>query len=212
MATFVSDAFTEGSDTALTSHTPETGGAWNNHTGTMTVRGSTDDLVGDSSGAAAYVYNSTGPGDNDVDASVDVSHIGSGTVRGGPVIYGTLDAGRDNYMAYQASLTGNYGLAKNVDGTFTSLGSYNYGSNATRNVLLSARPAGATKLEVFVDAVSRITSGDTDFSTFVAVGVRGYSSDILDNFSASDGTAGGGVTIGSGLTEGLKLGRVRLAA
>tara|TARA_R110002110_G_C13441871_1_gene716219 strand:+ start:225 stop:377 length:153 start_codon:yes stop_codon:yes gene_type:complete len=45
VSTFINDTFTEGSNTALQSHSPDTGGAWakqSGFTGGMTVNATTD--------------------------------------------------------------------------------------------------------------------------------------------------------------------------
>lgn len=70
---FLSDTFTETSDTALGSHTPDVGGTWTVFTaGGMTVAASEDRVRGDSSSTSGAAYNSASPASDQYDVEAVV--------------------------------------------------------------------------------------------------------------------------------------------
>lgn len=69
---FLSDTFTETSDTALGSHTPEVGGTWTVFAGAMTVIGSEDRVRGNSSSTSGVAYNSASPASDQYDVEAVV--------------------------------------------------------------------------------------------------------------------------------------------
>lgn len=194
MAEFASDTFTEGSDTALSSHTPDVGGSWVHNTSSLTVIAATDHVTGDSAAATATAYIDSAPGDNDLDISCDIDTNSQAQKRGGVVAYAAVGASTwDGYVGF--NVNGTRRLDEVLNNAFSTLASESQ-ANENATFLLQTRPAhGSVKQELFVAGVSELQADDATYATFARAGIICRSGEILDNFSASDGTAVGGATV-----------------
>jgi hypothetical protein len=166
VATFLNDTFTENGDVILSSHTPDTGGAWAIvafDADTATVNAAGDYVTGDGSSSAWY-FNSASPANNeyDVTAIVRVTDNTQGAV--GVLGRYTDDASNPTYYRAGIAADGNLYLMKRLSGAGeVSLGSYalNPVNNTDYTIKLEIRTA--TK-KVYVDTVERISDGNDEIT------------------------------------------------
>lgn len=120
---FVSDSFTEASDTELSLHTGETGATWTHHphanyTGvSMKVAGATDRLFGE---ATSAYYASAIPSDASYRVCADFYHVT--TIAVNIAVAGRMDTTADTMYLTRLTDGTTWTLRKAVAGTFTTLG------------------------------------------------------------------------------------------
>jgi hypothetical protein len=203
MAIFGQDTFTESSDTALESHTPEVGGSWSSHDVTdFDVRASDDVVfVSTESGGVYFALNDGTPGSADYDVECDI-YYPSGENWNASNTTGVLgrfdDTARSGYQLrkYQNSVQ----LYELTTNSYTLLDSHSVasddpGSDTAFNLKLELRTAsqkGYLQGSGTADLVGTdSTHTSAGYSGIVIRGVNGNY--YIDNFVATDtGEAGGG--------------------
>ena len=222
MVEFVSDSFTEASDTTLASHSPETGGAWDRiygGTNECIVAGGLGYVSGaNTSNLSPYVNVATPPSadyqvrgllasaDNTSNGDVPQLYARSpGWVDGG-----TLNGYFVRYVGNATSANRAWQLGKAVNNVTTLLGTFpqNITLNQQYDVKLVVQ---GSDLEAFVDGVSRITASDSSLTAAGYAGLGCRANGRIYSFVA-DTISGGETVVGAGLTRSLKLNRLRLVA
>lgn len=226
MATVGSDTFTESSNTALASHTPDVGSAWTVEASQFTVLAASDDVRHETNVLQrARKGDSIGTDDMDVSASCKVP---STSPRSAGVCARMALA--DYANQYEALLEGsgtsntpNVHLYKNVAGVRTQLATTTISlTNSTyATVKLSIRSGSQ---EVFVGGVSRLTATEPDTTlqgqTYAGIVMQGHSSATtgLDTFLSESVITGytlaadPGTYALTGSAAGLRAGRLLSAA
>jgi hypothetical protein len=175
----VQDLFTETSDTALASHTPNidaVGNGWGASAGTWTVSGANDRVETGATTAAAAIDSGQTAVDVEADFIFDATTDDAGLV----VRYQNIS----NFMLAFLDNTNNaVHIYKRDGGTFTSLASTAMALGAgTYNLRVTVD--ASNNYEVFVDDVSKVTVTDATHSTQTSVGI--YNSNdgnlAIDNF------------------------------
>jgi hypothetical protein len=182
-ATKVQDSFTGTDGTALTSHTPEVGGAWSdNGSGLLKLLTNKIETVnfGRASALSSTVLTSA---DYDVSADVTMNVTGWGNSAG---VQGRFVGNySDGHEAYFSEGTHTWNLRRWTGGNPTALGSYADPTftSGTKNLRLSMV---GSALKVYVDGVLRISVTD---ATITAANKAGLYSEggihngiLLDNF------------------------------
>lgn len=197
MPRFSADSFTESADTALTSHTGETGATWTKNSSYTTstvpqVVGATDrERLNDSAHEVAC-YASGLPAGIDYDVQVTVNVVSRDGYHG--VTGRGATATLDWYEAFVDSAGSGgegYYLGKYVSGTFTELASYV--TTPQTGDILKLRVRGSS-VEMLVNGTVRGSATDTSFKTAGRVGIFGaqYAAPgnsvgyHFDNFEALD--------------------------
>ena len=180
-----SDAMTEGADTILTSHTPDTGTAWVESVNTTTasnayVFAATDTAGIDASENSKAVIMTVTPAPSGVnyDVELDVAALYSGAGTDDPMFVIGRYVDSSNFYAIQIkknAINPNIELYKYVAGTATSLGTYNVNLTATDTLKLEIRDA--TK-KVYINDVEQISSVD---NALTAAGTAGWGVGSLIN-------------------------------
>lgn len=177
--TVVSDTFTEASNTALTSHTPDIGTSWtqvyNTATSAVAQVNSADYLHSSASQNSVGITVTAQPAPSSVSQTITASVGWHGNQtengsRGAHIIARRADG--DNYytvLMYPPARTGDsIELRKVVAGVDTLLGSYEATFNTTHTIKLEI--TDATK-KVYVDDVERISSTDNALTSAGTWGV-----------------------------------------
>lgn len=162
---FLYDTFTESSDTALASHTPETGSSWAIGTSSWTVYEATDE-VGVSAGLRGYAWNAATPPSADYHVEVNGKTDSTNAARQfGPRGRGTAyERTNANSNCYYVQLHGDaiVYMFKEVAGTITQIGSSytipSFGSTTYYTVKLEMI---GSAIATYIDGVSQITATDT---------------------------------------------------
>ena len=122
---FLTDTFTETSDTAGTSHTSDSGHSYTNVVRTMVVIGSEDRVRGDSSSVTSAMVSSATPASNEYDVEAEIRRTSSDPSPL-PGVWARYDSGANAYIqAYMNHGTNQLSLEE-VNGGTISEG--NYGS------------------------------------------------------------------------------------
>lgn len=188
MSQFLNDAFTEASNTALTSHTSDSGHTWSAQASTMTVLGGTGYVSGDSGITAAFQISSVTPPAAEYDVTIVCQHSANAGNEG---VLARRTGSTTYYTAYCAS--GTMQLDKVVSGTTTNLGSW-AGALANSVDYTSKLEIRDAAKKVFIDGTERISSADNAITAAGAVGIRGRSSGFINSISG-DTAGGGGVSV-----------------
>lgn len=204
MTTFLSDSFTEASDTTLASHNADTGGAgWTKHAasaGTMTVQGSSDRVRSD--GSEGDYYHTATPGSANYYGQEDLVWVSTNNYAG--VIVRMDTSATTWYGAGYDSGNTRWELFKAVAGSFTTLGTSSASfTSGTHTIKLDVSGTGATvSLTFYVDTVSTLTASDTDANRITATNKVGFYTASgagngyqVDNLSGVDGTGGASTTL-----------------
>lgn len=188
MATFYTDTFNEGSDTALESHTSDSGSSYNKLGATgATVVGATDKVVGDSSGSSGSYTINTAPGA--ADYYIELTGSQDATADFGVGIYlRYLDT--NNFL--RAFWDGaQWSMTKTVTGSTTGLGSSgtNPLQSATRLIRFDCAGSNLT-LTVAGTAVISVSDGALTLAGKGGFHLRSYNT--IDGATGVDTTAGAG--------------------
>lgn len=200
MATVISDTFTDVSDTVLSSHTPEVGGAWTRHGSytSATLRVSNANRCRKSGdAAAACYYNNADPGADNYSVEVSTRLIDATGAAFGPAA--RIASGANTmYMCRYSTSAGAWQLYKLVAGAATLLGSWSetLGAGDERLVKLTV---GTTAQEVVIAGVSRITATDGDIT---ARGYAGLREGTAAGHSDAAGCHADGFVVTNSLTDG----------
>ena len=205
MAVKASDTFTDTASTALETHTPDVGTAWQVQTAKVwTIGDVIANKVGDGSGGSSIAKETTDIGDPDMKVSADIEltdniePFGNGPMTRLPSADVSVGANQDGFAA---TLEGNGDktggdvvLFRVTDGAPTEIGRYN--GNFGNNVVVAVRLESiANAHEVFVDGTSRIGPvTDAAHNTNQFAGIYGHEDAnlvALDNYQSEDVVVGG---------------------
>ena len=152
---FVNDTFTDANSTALTAHTPDTGGAWLAHPSSLGTPAAAigGNRLGGTWGLYGAYYNNATPPSADYSVSVDVQNGGTldNAVGAGCMIRLSSLASLTCYMARIRS--GSIVLEKYVSNSLTSLGSVSYTLTNNEDFRLTLKGLG-TAITVKVQRLS----------------------------------------------------------
>ena len=147
MANFVADTFTDTDSTALTAHTPDTGGTWTVHgssIGTPTVPIVSNKLDASSWGLYGAYYNTATPPSADYVVAVDVQTDGTSDTTSGGGVFARLSSSA-TLTGYLVRLqAGRLFFQKFVSGTATTLGSQAYSAVSNQDYRLYLSCIGTT--------------------------------------------------------------------
>lgn len=198
MPTVGQDSFTEASDTALASHTPDVGAGWSVEASEFTVLGATDNLQHNAN-TSRFARKGDDIGASAMDVSIKGAAEGTSARLFGP-------AGRmttaDFTNAINFSLNGNGELEifQEISGTRTRLAGptalSGYADGTVYTLKLEIR---ASSIKGYVDGVERISytaSDPLNTNQYAGIFVNGGTGTIeMDDFlSESVGGGGGGTT------------------
>lgn len=195
MTAFVTDTFTEGSNTNLNAHTPEVGGAWSYAMGTWTVVGATD-VVQLSSGQEFAWNSASPPGANYYVEAVGRTVATNATDRFGVAIGdggGYAAVGTDCYYLYVTG-AGSLVMLEQANGSIAAPSSYSGdytipGFSASTDYTIRLDRNGST-LTGYLDGVARVTATDSTFSANGQAGIYlRNSSAYITSLSADDGVS-----------------------
>ena len=175
-----SDAFTEASDTALTSHTAG-GITWVNNSGAFQVKGTTDDIISNSSSNETGAHDSTNTYNNNQYAQVKCNATGSGDVG---VAVRCASGATATYYGFYWGATDSYKF-KNVAGTWSQLGSTGGAATVGRTYKLVA---DGTSIYVLENGASfHASTTDSSISSgYAGVSGWGISTGRADDFAADN--------------------------
>ena len=182
--TFIADSFSEAADTALASHTPETGGAWatygSPYSATVSVIAAEGRVAGSSSSASALYTQTVAPPSADYLVEAVVRFTSSSGKRVGIAARYSSSGTETGYLVF---FDGNYWvLRKVVAGLSTDLGSY-YGSSSLNTDYVFRLEVFATTLTVSIDGVARIVVSDASITAAGRVGVQLRSGGRIDSLT-----------------------------
>jgi hypothetical protein len=194
MAAFLNDTFTEASNLALESHTPETGGTWSQHpnftTNTMTVVSAGYYVTGSAAAGTSIYKNSATPPSADYYVSATVRRA-SGTDASFMGVCGRMSASASTFVqAWYKDSTSTWELSEIVAGTTNILGTYVSALATSTSIAIELRLVG-TSAKFFLAGVERI-SGTTEITAAGLVGIRARSSGRIEDIMAEQiGGVGG---------------------
>ena len=183
---FIADSFSEAADTALASHTPETGSAWaaygSPYSGTASVIAAEGRVAGASSSSSALYTQTVVAPSADYLVEAAVRFTSSTGKRVGIAARYSASGTENGYLVF---FDGNYWvLRKVVAGVSTDLGSY-YGSSSLNTDYVLRFEVFATTLTVSIDGVARIVVSDASFTAAGRVGVLLRSGGRLDSLTVT---------------------------
>lgn len=183
---FIADSFTASADTALASHTPETGGAWaaygSPYSATASVVAAEGRVVGSSSSASALYTQTLVPPSADYLVEAVVRFTSSTGKRVGLAARYSASGTENGYLVF---FDGSYWvLRKVVAGVAVDLGSY-YGSSSLNTDYVLRFEVFATTLTVSIDDVARIVASDDTFTTPGRIGVLVRSGGRVDSLAVT---------------------------
>lgn len=194
MAQFANDTFTEASNTALASHTPEDGTSWVQHTvssETITVIASGDYAQGSSLTSTSWYYISDDPGgaEYDVQADVQWEEVINGGFQGVAGRGSTTDA--TYYAAWRTTFDSRWDLVVSQAGSVTVLGSYSASDGAEDTYYTLKLEIRNAAKKLYTSGVERLSSSNNDVTATGKAGIRCRQQSRIDNFVATDLTGGG---------------------
>lgn len=198
VTTYSNDTFTEGSDTALSSHTAETGGSWTRHpnfAATATVQASTDRVVGDSGSTAIYYHAATpSNADYDVTATLRASDLSTGL----PGVIGRMNTSASTFYQAYISDSSTLTLAAVVAGSTVASTTKSFSFSTNTNYTVTLRMRG-TRIEVIINSQSIVGFTDSNITATGKAGLRTRDTGSVDNFVVTDDTIQNDVVIADGL-------------
>lgn len=196
MATiYIQDTFTEASDTELSLHTPDTGGAWSKHPSfatAATVIAADDNLRGDSSTASSLYINATAPGVDDYEIAWTARQttVDTGSRVGAAGRYNATT--NNGYLLYYGGSDWTLGVV--VSGTYTELATWNGSETVNTNYAVRWFMRGDLH-EVFFDGVARIAVRDSTYLTAGRAGIFSRLNGRIDNFTVQSIDAAGSARV-----------------
>ncbi len=192
VTTLISDTFTDAANTALTSHTMNTGSGWTNSVGTWKINGSNQAILNADGGDHQDVIVCD-PGQADVVISCDV-HLAATTADVG-LVFNWQDA--NNYWLFSGGLSGTWHMYKRIAGTYTEITTSGGVGFATANTsyALKVYVKGDTVV-LWVDGafIWKSIIASRPLNTATKTGIRVFGSSDLgstfDNFQVLSGFTG----------------------
>lgn len=182
MANYVSDTFTDADATDIESHTPDSGGSWDAHSGELHIDGNR--LVTSAIGLQVAT-NDAATASDDYQVSAVITFDGdTSDINCGLVIRYTGQF--DNYQAHYNSFDDEWQLTKNVFSLLDSVSDVTFVEGQSRLIVLRAEADSITLSVDGVPTLSATDSGNTTGVGGVAVGGNGGVGWSVDNFSVDD--------------------------
>ena len=183
---FIADSFSEAADTALASHTPETGGAWaaygSPYSATASVIAAEGRVAGSSSSSSALYTNAVTPPSADYLIEAVVRFTSSTGKRVGIAARYSASGTENGYLVY---FDGSYWVLRRVvAGVSTDLGSY-YGSSSLNTDYVLRFEVFATMLTVSIDGIARIFVSDASITAAGRVGALLRSGGRIDSLTVT---------------------------
>lgn len=202
---FLTDTFTETSDTALGSHTPDVGGTWTVFAGAMTVIGSEDRARGDSSSSTGSAYNSASPASDEYDVEAIVRRT---TSDANPLcgIYVRYDPAGPHYVQMYMSQPDSLLVMQEVQsGAVSESSTYSKTWTADTNYTFKIEARnGSNGVKGYLDGTQRVQITWSGGSTAGKAGIRARLYGRVDSLVATDYSAGVTATV-SGTLDALTL-------
>ena len=203
MTVFLSDSFTVSSATFLTSHLPETGGAWK--------AGTTPYQMSVSANAPGYATGSSASGTAEIwhinlaaPPSADYDVKGRFKASAGDKIQGLVARSASNgyslYYCYWNPAAGVYVLAKRVSGALSDLASAVPPKPLSKGDHEVTLRVNGTTLSVIVNGSPIINVSDATFTAAGHAGILGEAGAKIDSVSAED-ISGGVLSIATGFPQ-----------
>jgi hypothetical protein len=168
MAQFVSDTFTESSDTNLDSHVGETGATWASFGPSATVDAAKDIIYGTLGYGVRYASGTPASADYSVTCVIEVPSGGTNSLRNsGPAGRVSTSVQTGYFFRLSAS---DWQLYKVVSGSFTSLGSWTDSISAPATRTAKLELSGST-ITGYVDGTSRVSVTDTSITAAGKAGI-----------------------------------------
>ena len=188
---FLTDTFTETSDTAGTSHTSDSGHTYTDVLRTMVVIGSEDRVRGDSSSATSAMVSSATPASNEYDVEAEILRTTSDPYPL-PGVWARYDAGANAYIqAYMNHGTNQLSLEE-VNGGTVSEG--NYGSQTwavdTPYALKLVIRNGTNGVKAYIGGTLKAQLTGDVATAIGKVGVRSRLYGRVDSLVATDYSTG----------------------
>jgi hypothetical protein len=185
MALLISDTFTEASDTALASHTPDTnvpGNPWVEDAGSWTVSGTNDWLnaSGTTPGGEGWLCSiDSGAADVEIQATIRV--VTGFTAPG--IRFRITDA--SNYLTLRINTGTGLELVKREGGSNTVLQTYTFTPGGATDYVVKVVADGSS-IKGYLDGTERVSQTSTFSQTATKHGFRGQStSHRYDNFTVN---------------------------
>jgi len=197
---FLTDTFTETSDTALGSHTPDVGGTWTVFAGAMTVIGSEDRARGDSSSSSGAAYNSASPASDEYDVEAIVRRT---TSDANPLcgIYVRYDTAGPHYVQMYMSQPDSLLVMQEVQsGAVSESSTYSKTWTADQNYTFKIESRNGTNgVKGYLDGTQRVQITWSGGSTPGKAGIRARLYGRVDSLNATDYSAGATATLSNTL-------------
>jgi hypothetical protein len=188
---FLTDTFTEASDTALGSHTPDVGGTWTVAGGAMTVIGSEDRARGDSAASTATAYNSASPASDQYDVEAVVRRTTSDAY---PLcgISARYDVAGPHYVQMYMSQPDSLLVMQEVQsGAVVESSTYSKTWTVDTNYTFKVEARnGSNGVKGYLDGTQRVQITWSGGSTNGKVGIRSRLYGRVDNLTATDYVTG----------------------
>lgn len=202
---FLTDTFTETSDTALGSHTPDVGGTWTVFAGAMTVIGSEDRARGDSASSSGAAYNSASPASDEYDVEAIVRRT---TSDANPLcgIYVRYDTAGPHYVQMYMSQPDSLLVMQEVQsGAVSESSTYSKTWTADQNYAFKIEARNGTNgVKGYLDGTQRVQITWSGGSTPGKAGIRARLYGRVDSLSATDYSSGATATL-SGTLDAVTL-------
>lgn len=189
---FLTDTFTETSDTALGSHTPDVGGTWTVFSaGGMTVAASEDRVRGDSSSSSGAAYNSASPASDEYDVEAIVRRTTSDSNPLGG-IYVRYDTAGPHYVQMYMSQPDSLLVMQEVQsGAVSESSTYAKTWTADQNYTFKIEARnGSNGVKGYLDGTQRVQITWSGGSTAGKAGIRARLYGRVDSLVATDYSTG----------------------
>lgn len=188
---FLTDTFTEASDTAIGSHTSDSGHTWTIYTGGLTVIGSEDRLRGDSAAGSGVAISSASPASDqyDVEGVVRRTTSDANALSGIYARFNTV--GPDLIQLYMSHSDSTLTLQEVQDNAVVESSTYSKSWSADTNYTIKLEVRnGSNGVKGYLDGVQRVQITWSGDSTPGNVAVRSRLYGRIDNLTATDYSAG----------------------
>lgn len=188
---FLTDTFTEASDTAIGSHTSDSGHTWTIYAGGLTVIGSEDRLRGDSAGGSGVAISSASPASDqyDVEGVVRRTTSDANALSGIYARFNTV--GPDLIQLYMSHSDSTLTLQEVQDNAVVESSTYSKSWSADTNYTIKLEVRnGSNGVKGYLDGVQRVQITWSGDSTPGNVAVRSRLYGRIDNLTATDYSAG----------------------
>lgn len=196
---FLTDTFTEASDTAIGSHTSDSGHTWTQHpnfANGMTVLASEGRLRGDSSGSQSLAYSSATPASDEYDVEGTVRRAGSPT-NGQPGLIARCSTSAHTYLRLMQDIAlGTLSLQEVSGGSVSESSTYatTWASDTNYDLKLEVRN-GAAATKGYLAGVQRVSVTANVVTGAGVVGAVCRLNGRVDNLTVTDYSTGVAVPV-----------------